>query len=505
MTFLRERPSNVVAGLSGSSSNACVTLCTPDRILGICGQERVTRVRNAGFNPTGLPDEALDVLLRRSGRQRSDITAYAFAESGIAPSGVVAVPLDHHFAHACAAFLPSPFDAATIVVCDHESPQISVWDGDGNTISPIEWPWHGIGFAELFSECARGLGFTTAGREQRMEALARLDSGHREEWATQLFNLDDERLHTASDWQAQIERRVGERERGQQAPTAAALQSRIGELVVAFLSRVKRRVPPRRHLCVGGSLFYNSYFNAEVRLSGAFDQAFVPIDPGNSGLSPGVALYASGLRQPVTPFLGPSYSSEEIKATLDNCKLTYQLVSESDSIAIAVGALRKGHLVAWFDDAMEWGPRALGARSILASPFSPYVLDNLNRFLKHRDVWRGYALSALESAVREHFEGPANSPFMECDYAPKDRARFQHVLPGPRAAVRVHTVAADACPPRFRMLLHEFGGATGLPVVVDTSFNSFLEPIVCSPRDAIRVFFGTGVDMLVLGQFVLTK
>jgi carbamoyltransferase len=132
------------------------------------------------------------------------------------------------------------------------------------------------------------------------------------------------------------------------------------------------------------------------------------------------------------------------------------------------------------------------------------VLENLNRFLKQRELWRGYALSGLEAAVRNEFDGPAASPFMECDYAPKDRARFRHILPGPNASVRVHTVGDDAAP-RFASLLRAFGDATGLPMLVNTSFNGFREPIVRSPRDAIRVFFGSGIDMLVFGEFILTK
>src|SRR5262249_53584004 len=143
-------------------------------------------------------------------------------------------------------------------------------------------------------------------------------------------------------------------------------------------------------------------------------------------------------------------------------------------------------------------------RSIVANPFAPYVLDNLNRFLKQRDSWWGYAVSGLESVVHDHFEGPATSPFMECDFVPRDRERFRHILPGPRASVRVHTAGADA-PPRFRALLAAFGEATGIPILVNTSFNGFHEPIVCSPRDAVRVFFGTGIDLLVLGQFVIHK
>lgn len=291
----------------------------------------------------------------------------------------------------------------------------------------------------------------------------------------------------------------------EKAAVAAALQSRIGDLLVEVLSQVRQRAPQERRVCLGGSLFYNSHFNSKAKLSGTFDDVFIPMDPGNAGLSLGAAVHVGRVqRQPVTPFLGPSYNPDEIKETLDNCKLTYRWVSDADAITVAVEALRKGQLVAWFEGAMECGPRALGARSILASPFSPYVLDNLNRFLKHREPWRGYALSGLDSAVREHFNGPKASPFMECDYAPKDRMRFQHVLPAPRATVRVHTVGNDG-PPQFQALLRTFGEASGCPVLVNTSFNGFQEPIVCSPRDALRVFYGTGIDMLVFGQFILTK
>jgi carbamoyltransferase len=242
-----------------------------------------------------------------------------------------------------------------------------------------------------------------------------------------------------------------------------------------------------------------------VKLSGIFDDVFVPMDPGNAGLSVGAALHVSHLiRRAVSPFLGPAYVPEDIKATLDNCKLSYQWLSEPDMLAMTVRALQAGQLVGWFEGSMECGPRALGARSILASPFSPYVLENLNRFLKHRDPWRGYALSGLASAVRDHFDGPSASPFMECDYIPTDRERLRHVLPGPHAGVRVQTVA-EAGPPGFRALLSAFGDATGFPLLVSTSFNGFLEPIVCSPRDAIRVFFGTGLDLLVFGQLILAK
>ena len=240
-------------------------------------------------------------------------------------------------------------------------------------------------------------------------------------------------------------------------------------------------------------------------MAGIFDRVFVPVNPGNAGLAIGTALLVNNAApRALTPFLGPLFDSEEIKATLDNCKLIYEWVGEHKAATRTVDALSRGCLVGWYSGAMESGPRALGARCILASPFSPYVLENLNRFLKQRKPWRGYALSGLHEDIRAHFDGPTESPFMECDFRPRDRDLFRHVVPQPTAAIRVQTVGADAHP-AFRELLRLFGQASGKSVLVNTSFNGFSEPIVCSPRDAIRVFYGTGLDMLVMNDFVITK
>jgi carbamoyltransferase len=493
-------------GLGGGSRNACVALCTADQIIGICEQERITRVRGAGINSTGLPDEALDELLQRSSRKRGDIAAYGLTDTTSNPSGAAVVRLDHHFAHACSAFLTSPFDSATIIVCDHEHPEVSVWDGNGRAVTRVEWPWRGPGFAAIYSQCAEALGFAAEAQDQRMEALARFDPTRHDERAAQLFSLGTDRLELAHDWRARVEiwrgANIPQREA---SAVAAALQSQLGDLLVEFVERVQRRTPDRHRLCVGGSLFFNSYFNTRVKLSGAFDEVFVPINPGNAGLSVGAGLHLGGnVRPAVTPFLGPSYNAEETKVILDNCKLNYSWASETDTIAMAVENLKKGRLVALFDGPMEWGPRALGARSIVASPFAPYVLENLNRFLKHRPSWRGYALSVLDGAVRQHFDGPDASPFMECDYVPKDGERFRHIRPGPNATLRIQTVTTGA-PPYFRALLQAFGEVAGAPILVNTSFNGFREPIVCSPRDAVRVFFGTGIDTLVIHPFVINK
>ena len=286
-----------------------------------------------------------------------------------------------------------------------------------------------------------------------MEALARLRLGHRDNSIAALLEADETSLRLREGGEQIIEQRGGRsRDTWVGAGVAAALQTRLADLFVEFVGAVRRQTP-EENLCLAGSLFYHSSINTAVKRSGLFPNVFVPVDPGNPGLAVGTALHENRTApRPLSPFLGPAYSSQEVKETLENCKLPCSWESEESGIGIAVQALLRGHLVAWFDGAMEWGPRSLGARCILANPFAPFVLENLNRFLKRREHWRGYALSGLEEAVSTQFDGPAHAPFMECDYRPRDLKRFAHAMPGPDAAVRIQTVGAQA-PDRFRRLL----------------------------------------------------
>lgn len=497
----------MIAGSGGGLRNGAAALATAGQLTAVCSQERVTRVRGAGVNTTGLPDDALDLLLQGLGHTRSVISrSVAVRSDGPPPPSHVEL-LDHHFAHASTAYRTSPFDSAVVVVCDHDLPEISVWIGEGALLRRAQVSWSGPGFATAISRCSAALGFSLAAADQRTEALARLRPDSRDAAIDKLFRLDGDALIIDSG----LERIVEERLCGQapgglaHAALSAALHARLAELLVEFLRTVRARVDQER-LCLGGSLFYHSSVNTSVRLADVFSRVFVPVDPGDSGLAVGAALHAAeGPPAVVSPFLGPVYSAEQTKQVLDNCKLQYEWESDEDAVMVAVRALREGRLVGWFDGGMEWGPRALGARCILANPMAPYVLDNLNRFLKRRDPWRGYALSGLAESVADYFEGPTDAPFMECDFRARDAGRFREALPSPDAAVRVHTVPADSPLPRFRRLLEAFGEATGVPVLINTSFNGFHEPIVCSPRDAVRVFYGTGLDVLAINQFILRK
>jgi carbamoyltransferase len=243
--------------------------------------------------------------------------------------------------------------------------------------------------------------------------------------------------------------------------------------------------------------------------AGIFDRSFVPANPGNAGLAPGAALAlgngdaSSSPGRGYSPFLGPGYDAGEIKAVLDNCKLSYDYLDENRLVDRVIETLRAGRLVGWFQGRMEWGPRALGNRSIVASPLSPYVVDNLSVFLKRREPHRGYSVSVCQEDLERFFDGPPSSAFMEHEYRIKNPDLFPALARHGAKRLRVHTVGDD--PPLLRRLLKAFGQATGVPVLVNTSFNGFHEPIVCTPRDAVRIFYGTALDALVLGNFVLEK
>ena len=182
----------------------------------------------------------------------------------------------------------------------------------------------------------------------------------------------------------------------------------------------------------------------------------------------------------------------------------YDCLAQSETIATAVKHLMNGRLIGWFNGRLEWGHRSLGNRSILANPTSPYVLDNLNCFLKQGDPYCTYGLSVCEDDLDQLFSGPPLSRWMEFEYTPRDSRLFRAVLPMACRRLRVQTVGRESGP--LYELHKAFARASGTGALINTSFNGFSEPIVCSPRDAIRVFFGTGLDVLVLnGRFVLTK
>ena len=205
-------------------------------------------------------------------------------------------------------------------------------------------------------------------------------------------------------------------------------------------------------------------------------------------------------------YLGPSYDAAEVKQVLENCKLRFRVLATTpEMVGAAADLLKDNNIVAWMQGRMEFGPRALGNRSILASPLDPYSTENLNNFIKHREASRKFAASVPDELAAEYFETGRNARHLAG--VSRVRPRYQEQFRGAILAndlVRVHTVSR-LDNPLYWQLLHAFGHKTGLPVLYNTSFNLFGEPLVCTPRDAVRSFYSSGIDAMVAGNFLLEK
>jgi len=203
--------------------------------------------------------------------------------------------------------------------------------------------------------------------------------------------------------------------------------------------------------------------------------------------------------------LGPSYSAEDIKKVLENCKLRFRYLTSDELIAQAIEHIQDNQIVAWMQGRMEFGPRALGNRSILASPLNPYSTENLNVFIKHREPFRKFAASVPAECAGKYFDAGPNARFLStvARVRPEHRKTFEAAILGDDY-VRVHVVDKDENPLYHRLLLAA-GKAGNLPVLYNTSFNLFADPLVCTPRDAVRSFYSSGIDALFVGNFLVSK
>lgn len=204
--------------------------------------------------------------------------------------------------------------------------------------------------------------------------------------------------------------------------------------------------------------------------------------------------------------LGPDYTNEEIKRVFENCKLRFRmLLSTDDILSTAIDQLRRDRIVAWMHGRMEFGSRALGNRSILASPANPYSTENLNVFIKHREPFRKFAASVPVEVASEYFDVGPNARYMASvgRVRAAHRDKFASAIMGDDI-VRVHTVSETDNPLYWR-LLHRAAEEFGMPVLYNTSFNLFGDPLVCTPRDAVRSLYSSGIDSLIAGHFFVEK
>jgi carbamoyltransferase len=263
-----------------------------------------------------------------------------------------------------------------------------------------------------------------------------------------------------------------------------------------------------RNLCIAGGVGLNCVMNQRLLALPFVDRIYVQPAASDAGTAIGAALEVvaeHGFQPEVMDhvYTGPSFSDEEIQRALDSYKVPYR--REQDICRFAAEKLAQGSIVSWFQGAMEFGPRALGNRSILADPRDPAMKDRINATIKFREDFRPFAPAVLEEKVGEYFLDGVASPFMTLTFDVREEKRSQiasitHV----DGTARIQTVSARTNP-LFHRLISEFGRITGIPMLINTSFNVKGQPIVCTPRDAVSTFYMTGMDYLVLGNHVLAK
>jgi carbamoyltransferase len=431
--------------------------------------------------------------------------------------------VDHHLAHAISAYAFSGFGDAAVLVLDGRGAweATSLWKGCNGFLEhvwTIPWP-NSLGL--FYAQFTDYLGFQAYSDEWKVMGLA--------PYGEPGVNLREFIIPDDKPYRVATHRLIGK----DSAPTAGieaclgpkrAPESEIDarsknvafavqdscEQAMLTLARAAVAKTGCRNLCLAGGVALNSKANGKILASGLVDRLFVQPAASDDGVCLGAALAPymdSGGRLPVHKmrhaYLGPEIPDEEIEKVLQTYKL--RLTRVADPAQAAAELLANGKILGWFQGRMEFGPRALGARSILADPRDPKMNAKVNNAVKFREWWRPFAPSLLAEVAGEYLDSATDSPFMIVTAQVKPEKR--NLIPSVThvdGSARPQTVERDVNPLYWR-LIHEFGERTGVPVVMNTSFNLRGEPIVCTPTDAVRTFFTSGMDALVIGSFVVDK
>lgn len=478
-------------------------------------------LRQKRFRPEWWPDpRSEEVFLLRLGQVR-DVADQLFKRR----LGQRFHFVPHHLTHAASAYFPSGFDRAAILTVDGigEAAGSTLMKAVGTRISTIEtfeYP-HSLGFA--WEAICGYLGFAMYDASKLMGLAA---YGNPKAFRRQLhemihvgkedYAIDPEAIGFLSAKVSRIESLLGpprdpDAELLQRhADIAAALQEVTSAAVAALVRRLKRQVP-FDHLCFAGGVALNCVTNELVRQSGEFADVFIPYAPHDAGTAIGAAFVVHCAKQKTppergnaTPYLGPAFQRKEILAAVKSAGFTARI--SKDPARDAADMIADGKIVAWFQGRMEFGPRALGNRSLLADPRRPDMRNILNQKVKHREDFRPFAPSVIAEQADEWFEIGAHATSHEfmlfaCPVKAERRDHIPAVLHHDGTA-RLQLVRRQSNP-RFHELLSRFFEKTGVPLVVNTSFNDS-EPIVCTPSDAIVTFRKSGIDALFMDNVYLT-
>jgi carbamoyltransferase len=483
-----------------------------------------------------------DVLAHRPARLREEIRRglAAHGHRGAPPIEFVA----HHLCHAYSAYFCSPFEAALVLTLDGSgedvSTQLAVGRGERLEVAeaipiPHSLGWFYAAFTAYFGfEPYRdegklmglaALGHARAAGNPWPERLARIlpitAKGYRvDPLYTRLgdHSFDARFTDALADFVTGFDPRLvplraadpGREPAYLARPyvdLAFGVQARLEQAARALVERAARE-HGLSDVCIAGGVGLNCKMNGSLLAASGIERVFVQPAAYDAGTAIGAAMVvaqAGGdrIRNPLEhAHSGPAFGGAEIRAALREAGAAAEECA--DVVARAAEELARGRIVGWFQGSLELGPRALGGRSILANPSVPGIRDRLNREVKHREPWRPFCPSILERAAPEYLRGARRSPFMTTAFE-VEPGRSGQMLQAMHVdgTARPQTVAPVLG--RYHELLEEFEARTGLPFAINTSFNDDGEPIVCTPRDALRTFYACGIDVLVLGDFVLSK
>ena len=438
--------------------------------------------------------------------------------------------VEHHQAHAAGSFLVSPYEEAAMLALDGSGEWACGWTGfgKGNTIECFEETYFPHSLGSFYEAVTEFCGFRPNYDEGKTMGLAPLgDASVFYDKVSEIIQFDAAGRVTVDlsyfSFQYWGYRRCSDKfyrvfgkPREAEGPfekhhhdVAAAFQKVLEDTALRIARDLRDRTGAK-HLVIAGGVSLNSVMNGRLLREAGFDDVYIMPAAGDNGTSIGAAFYLYNviLGKPRVfvhdnPYVGNAYTDDDIEALLKQYKLSY--TRHDDIVAATASLLNEGKIIGWFQGRMEIGPRALGARSILANPAIRDMKDKINAEVKYREAYRPFAPSSTVEAAAEFFDIDVEAPFMlkVCDVRPEKRDIIPAVTHVDGSA-RLQTVRKETNL-LYHALISQLGEHTGVPVVLNTSFNIQGEPVVESPRDAIRCFFSTGLDVLSIGSFTVHK
>jgi len=437
---------------------------------------------------------------------------------------------EHHMSHAASAFLVSPFDEAAIITVDGvgEWATSTMGQGKGKSIElfkEIRFP-HSLGL--LYSAFTYYLGFKVNSAEYKVMGLApygepkyydkvcetiKFEEDGSFKMDMRYFSYDHGLKMTNSKFSALFGRpvRKSESKLEQFHMDVAASVQKVTEEIVIRMANHAHKVTGSKNLCMAGGVALNCVANGRILRECPFENIFIQPAAGDAGGAVGVATYIfhtvlgnERTWQMEHAYLGPKFSTEEVREFLDSVGAVYTEVDEDGIIEKTVQAIEDQKVVGWFQGRMEFGPRALGSRTIIADARNPENQDVVNMKIKFRESFRPFAPSVLEERVSDYFEMDCPSPYMLLVAQVREDKREIPAVTHVDGSARIQTVDA-VTNPLYHKMIKRFDEKTGCAVIINTSFNVRGEPIVCTPYDGFMCFMRTNMDVLMMDRFYLEK